>query len=1062
MKLADFAIKHPVIITILVVAIVLFGIISLRGLRQDMFGDVSTPTVVVFTVYPGVGPRDIEREVTDVLENELSTLDGVEDISSTSGDSVSIISLDFDWNEDVDVKMPAVREKINNAAGELPEWIAGPPTMFNINPEMLPILSIALTGEMGREELTRFADDFILPSLARISGVATVQLKGGVTSIVDIQLDLDQLEARGIAVLDVYQQLKYGNVSFPAGSVVFRNRELKLRTMGEFDSLDEIENLVVGYTDNTYIRLRDIATVELVEADPEMYATSEGEEIIVIDVMKQPGTDTTEIKEKAFDVFDDIKADHPGLIEFVPIADQGEDISLAINTVRNSAILGGILAVLVLLLFLHNLRTTLIISVSIPLAVVFAFIAMSIKDQSLNIMTLGGLTVGIGMIVDSSIVVLENIHKNFRKTGDKKKAASVGTSEVGGAIIASTTTSLCVFIPILFVRSYAGEILQDSALAIIYALTAALFVAIFVVPFISSLFLRRERENRHRFVKALSSGIESGITGLERVYRKALRWALNNKGFILMFAVAVLIMSVLAFDFIGFEFVPETDMNEIQIRIETPNGYSLEETREKVEEIEKILYTLVPEVENTLFYTGQSDSFGFVTTPNSAFGRVRLINSKKRDRDIFTIIKKLQRELPARVTDTNVTVVNGGFGALAAMAMGGQGFMIEVYGSDIDDVVQTAKTVEEIMKQDPNTEKTEMNVSFRQQEIVSDLALDYMGNLGVVPQEAAVTSRIVFNGMETGTYRTEDQSHEILLRSELAGGKVGEDVLERMVLRSQSGKLITFANFSDMRVQPSISAIHHQNKMKSVIVTAYLKQPDFRSTSARVTKQLKSAGMPPGVNWQIEGSAAGMMDSFRTLLFAIGISVFLVYTVMVIQFERFTQPLIIMASVPFTVIGVTAGLLLFGSTLSIVAFMGLIALAGIVVNNAIVLVDYINLIRKRDGKDIFEAILDGGSSRLKPILMTTITTILGLLPLALNVGAGAEVYAPLGQTIAGGLLTSTLITLFLVPVLYYILETRKARRQPQLRPSDSRGTGGPSPQPSFNHEDPPPSQGGDI
>jgi HAE1 family hydrophobic/amphiphilic exporter-1 len=486
-------------------------------------------------------------------------------------------------------------------------------------------------------------------------------------------------------------------------------------------------------------------------------------------------------------------------------------------------------------------------------------------------------------------------------------------------------------------------------------------------------------------------------------------------------------MSVLAFDFIGFEFVPETDMSEIQLQIETPGGYTLEQTKEKVAEIEKLVFSRVPEVQNALFYSGQNNSFGFVRTSNIAFGRIRLKIPEERERDIFTIITMLQEEINAEIPDADVTVINGGLGALAALAMGGSGFMLEVYGNDTDDVFRTARQVEEILAADENTAKTEMNVSFQQQEIVSDLALDYMGSLGVVPYEAAITSRIIFNGMETGKYREGGESYDILLRSTAAGGRIEEDVLERMVLRSQSGKLISFANFADMHVEPAISAIHHKNKMKSVIVTAYLKQPDVRGTTGRVTKQLRAMGMPAGVNWEIAGATAGMMESFMTLLFSIGISVFLVYTVMVIQFEHFTQPLIIMASVPFTVIGVTAGLLIFGSTLSIVAFMGLIALAGIVVNNAIVLVDYINLIRKRDGKSITDAILEGGSSRLKPILMTTITTILGLLPMALGVGSGAEVYAPLGQTIAGGLVTSTLITLFLVPVLYYIVETRKER-----------------------------------
>ena len=1041
MKLADFAIKHPAIITIILIALILFGIVSLRGLRQDMLSDISLPSVVIFTIYPGAGPEDIEREVTDILEDELTTLEGINSIGSTSGDSASFITLEFDWETDVDSKIPEIREKINNVMDQLPESIEGPPSMIKISPDLLPILSVSITGGMDRDTLTRFAEDHIVPSVSRVSGVAAVNLQGGVSMIADVQLDLKKLEARGISALEVFQQLQYSNVSFPAGSVVFRGRELKVRTVGDFSSIEEIENLVVGYKNETFIRLKDVAGVAIAEKDVEVYAVSEGENIIVLDVMKQQGSDTNEIIAEIYKILDEIKQERQGVIDYHPVVDQGVDIKLAINSVKNSAILGGILAVVILFLFLHNLRTTLIIAVSIPLSIVFAFIAMSVKGQSLNIMTLGGLTVGIGMIVDSSIVVLENIHKNFQKSGDRVEAASVGTAEVGGAIIASTTTSLCVFIPMLFVKSYAGAILNDVAWTIIYALAAALLVAIFVVPFLASKLLKKEETaGKRKLVGTLSGGIEKGLGGLERGYRKALRWAVRNRVFVLLFAVSVLIVSILAFDFIGFEFVPSTDMNELQISIETPQGYTLDKTRIKVAEVEELLLELVPETEGTIFYVGQADSFGFRKTVNQTFGRVRLISSKKRDRNIFTIIDLLQREITAQIPDVNATVTNGGLGALSAMATGGQGFKIEVYGNNMDDVLEAAQMVQEILKQDPNTTKTELNVSLNKEEIVSDLALDYMGNLGVTPYEAAVSSRIIFNGMETGKYRTEDRSYDILLRSEIAGKKITEDIMNTLVLKSQSGKLITFANFVDMSVEPTVSAIHHENKMKSIIVTAYLEEPDVRGTTTRVTNKLKAINLPIGVDWEITGGTAEMMESFRTLLFAILIAVFLVYTVMVIQFERFTQPLIVMASIPFTVIGVTAGLLIFGSTLSIISFMGLIALAGIVVNNAIVLIDYINLLRKRDGKGILEAILDGGSSRLKPILMTTLTTILGVLPLAFGLGEGSEMYSPLGQAISGGLLTSTLITLFIVPVLYYIIETRKERPQRKTPPSQGGDT----------------------
>ncbi len=1039
LRIADFAINHPAVISIILIAVVLFGFISLNSLKQDIFSEVSMPSVVIFTVYPGVGPKDIEREVTNILEDELSTLSGVNSMNSTSRDSSSIISLQFDWNTDIDVKLPEIREKINNVMADLPEGIEGPPTMLNISVDLLPILSLAVESEMDRERLSRFIEDRVIPSIARVPGIASINLQGAVTMITDIRLDLNKVEAREISILDVYQALQYNNVSFPAGSVIYRDRELKMRTLGEFNSLGEMEKLVVGFRDESYIHLGDIADISIAERDATVYPVSKGKDAVVIDIMKQQGEDTNRIIADVNEVLDQITRDNRGNITFTAIADQSIDIKRAINSVRSSAVLGGILAVIILFLFLHNLRTTLIITVSIPLCVVFAFIALSLRGQSLNIMTLGGLTVSIGMIVDSSIVVLENIHKNFRKSGDAKRASSLGTAEVGGAIIASTSTSLSVFVPMLFVTGFAGSILRDVSWTIVYALGASVFVAVIVVPYLSARLIRAEQLKLPGF-HHVSEGIEKLLSRLEKFYKRILRKAIMNRIFILVIAVAVLIISVLAFDFVGFEFIPQIDMNELQIRAETPPGFTLEETKAKVLEIESLVRELVPETEETLFYVGQSDSFGFGKSINQAFSRVRLVSNRERERDAFAIIDMLQREIPARIPDVDVTVVNGGLGSLAAMATGGEGFKIEVYGNDLDEVSAAARTVLRIMEQDPNIGKTEMNLSFAREEIVSDLALDYMGNLGVTPYEAAITSRIIFNGMEAGKYRGDERSYDILLRSKVAGGRIDRDVFNTIAVKSQNGTFVSFANFTELRVEPSVTEIHHENKMKSVVVTGHLRNPDVRGTSARVIGKIEEMSLPVGVAWQIVGGTAEMADSFRALLIALLISVFLVYMVMVIQFERFTQPLIVMASIPFTMIGVVAGLLIFGSTLSIISFLGVIALGGIVVNNAIVLIDYINLLRNRDKMDLVRAILEGGSARLKPILMTTLTTILGILPMAFGLGEGSGMYSPLGQTIAGGLITSTLITLFLIPVLYYILESRKLKSAELKTAASKEGT----------------------
>jgi hydrophobic/amphiphilic exporter-1 (mainly G- bacteria), HAE1 family len=1037
MKIADYSIKHPAVIVILLISVLLFGAVSLRSLRQDLLSDVSLPTVVVFTIYPGVGPEDMEREVTDILEKEIATMPGIAGMSSNSTDSSSFISLEFDWGTDIDTKMGELREKINNVTAELPDGIEGPPSIIRVNTDLLPIMTIVAESELDTELLTRYIDDQIIPAVSRVAGVAAVNRQGGVERIAALTLDTAELEALELSILSIYELLSYYNLTLPAGAVNFENKEMKLRSRGDFESLEEIRDLVVGHTQGTYIKLRDVAEVTLELKDQDVYALSGSKESIILDIMKQQDADTNEIVKQVTGILDGFSREKQGAVIFKTVVDQSEDIKNAVNSVRDAAVIGGILAVVILLLFLHNIRTTIIIAVSIPLSVMIAFIALNLNGQSLNIMTLGGMTVGIGMIVDSSIVVLENIFRHFKETGDRKLSASRGTGEVGAAIVASTATTLSVFVPLLFVEGFAGVVLRDVAYTIVYALLASLLVAVVVVPFLTSRVLKEnERRKRNPILRFFSGGIERIIDGLTGFYRQALNKAVANRWFVLVFAGTVLVISVLAFDFIGFEFVPETDMNELQIEVETPQGYTLEKTRDKILEIDKIVQREVPELEEAIYYVGQSGSFGFGKSVTSMFGRIRVRSSKKRERDIFEIRETVRREIIQNIPDIDLTISNGGLGALAAAATGGQGFKVEVYGSSFPDVAAAAAQAAEIIRQDPNVTETNMNIRFDRQELVSDLALDYMGMLGVTPYEAGVVSRIIFNGMQAGTYREGGNSYDIILKSDLTDKPITPDVLNRLYLKSAGGSMISFGSFTEMETEPSVSGIHHENKMKSIIVTGTLRSSNVRATSSRVTAKLKETQFSAGIRWQITGTAAEMKESFTILLYSLLISVFLVYAVMVIQFETFLQPLIIMAAVPFTVIGVVAGLLVFGSTLSIVSFLGIIALAGIVVNNAIVMVDYINLLRRRDNLDLMEALLKGGSSRLKPILMTTLTTVLGILPMAFGMGEGSRMYAPLGQAIVGGLLTSTLITLFLVPVLYYIAEHRRPSKKQEAEPDE--------------------------
>ncbi|MFN3410825.1 MAG: efflux RND transporter permease subunit [Exilispira sp.] len=1035
-KLIKFPIEHFVIITILVIALVFFGIISFNSLRQEMFPDVFLPSLLIITTYPGASPADIEKDVTTPIEDALSTLAGVDSIQSSSFDSLSFIEVSFTWGVDIDKKFPEVREKLNSISENLPEGISGIPEILKMDPSKLPIITVILQSSLNAEELTDFFEKQIRSRLARIEGVSELILHGGEKKQVNIKVKKDLLNAKHISILDIFQLLKYYNISFPGGVVTFQGKNINIRSHGEFKSISDIENLVVGFSDGTFIRLKDVAKIDLAIPKPDEYTSSSGKPAIVLDIMKQQGKDTLKTSVEIIKQFKKIEKLYPGLIKFQVISNQGWDIKRSINTVRDSAFMGGLLAILILFVFLRNIRATLVISFSIPLSILFTFIGMKVFNRSLNLMTLSGLTVGIGMVVDASIVVLENIDTKLKEGLSNKDAALIGTKEVAAAVLASTTTSLAVFIPMIFIQGIAGLVLKDIALTISLALSGSLIVAVIFVPYAvshffpskniveSNLNLTKKTKNIFNFFSNL---IEKGLNLLNSFYKGILIFAIEERRFVITLSIVLLIVSIITLDMVGFEFLSESDMSEIEIKISTPNGYSLEKTKEKIMMLEQIIKKYIPEVESTYFLIGKGDFFGISSKPNIAYGKIRLVKVDLRKRSVFEIIKFLQNIAEQSIPDINISISNGGLGSLASIALGGKGFMIEVYGTNFDSIYKSAKMIEQILMQDKAVLKTELSVNFDSSELLSEMKLDTMGNLGLTPYEAAFAARIYFYGMNAGLFRSNDKIYPIFLTTDIVDNKISSNILNEIFLKSRSGNFVSYSNFARLNLKPSVSLINHRNRLKSIVVTAILSNPDMRGIEKRVKPLLKNISLPLGVNWEIIGSAKEIKTSFQSLLIVLLIGVFLVYMVMVIQFERFSHPVIILLSIPFMLIGATLGIIIGKTTLSIVSFLGLITLAGTVVNNAIVLIDFIELNRKQYNLSLKDAIINAGSSRLRPILMTTLTTVLGVLPMALGIGEGANLYRPLGIVIAAGLTTSTLITLVLVPVIYYSFEKRKEK-----------------------------------
>lgn len=1014
MKLSDFSIKHPVIITISLITAVVFSFIAFNALSAQFLPDITQPQAFIVTVYPGVSAKRVEKEISKKIADTLVTIPGITDMTTDSRDSVSSVQLTFSEDENIETLLPTIREKLNVIADSLPNDILSQPEIHVSSvATYLPIFTFSIKGDVDPVELTKYTNNTIIPTLFSIKDVSRVEIRGGKEYEIEIKLHLEKLNAKGVSIMTVRDVIRSNNISIPSGTELYQNREVNIRTSSEFTNISTIENLIVGFKDGANIYLKDIATIHSVLTPPELYITNHGKEVPFVEVYRREGGDVLGIIEEVQKKLIQIESDTQGSLEFEIIKDDSKVTRKSIKSVVQSAMLGTILAILVILLFLHNFKATFIIGISIPLSIMLTFIGFYLSGVTLNILSLSGLTVALGMLVDPSIVVLENINNKLLRGLEPMEASSVGAGEVGGAVIASATTSICVFAPLLFLTGVVGIFMGGIAKTMIFALAASVMVALLVLPFLTSKYLKLS--NRSGLTKRFADRIGKNIAMMDVIYRKILQKSLKNRKFILFFVVVIFILSLVSLTTMGTSFMPSVDSGEFEISIKYPDGFGLDNSLKKSKQIERLVMDITPELATSLV----------VTRPSSAMAYFSLIDKEERERDIFEIMDELQTALTPQIMDAEIKVRNAGIDSIMALATGGSGFIIEVKGNNIDDLEIAGKQIEDILKMDSAVISTEMSLNRNRKEIVTKLMLEKMGPLGVTPYEAALTTRLLFNGEIVGNFSNDDEDMDIRLISDLHGKSITNETFENITLISRSGESINFATFSQMDISPTLDNIKTTDRIYSIKVNGLLNTRETGAISSRMRQSLSNIDFPIGIEWSIGGSAGMWSDSMGSLLLVLGVAIFLVYVVMVIQFERFSQPLIIMASIPFCLIGVIFGLKTFGSNLSLISFLALISLGGIVVNNAIVLIDYINLLRDKRGYTLKDAIIEGGSSRIQPILMTTLTTMLGVIPMATGTGEGADMYAPLGQAIFGGMITSTLITLILIPVLYYLIEKRR-------------------------------------
>ncbi len=1010
MRISDLSIKRPVTTTMVVLLVVLLGIISFGRINLDLFPNLSFPMAAVITTYDGVGPEEIETMVSRPLENALATVTNVKSITSQSGAGQSLVIMEFNWGVDMDFATLDMREKIDMVERIFPDDVSSP-MVVKFDPSMLPILQVGINGQNDLASLKQLIEDKVIPRLERLEGVASVGISGGLNREILIELDQTKLNNYGIGMSTVTQALMMENMDLSGGEIARGVTELLLRTRGKFESVEEIEQVLIP-TASGFVALEDIGVVKDTFKEMTSKARLNGEPSIGLTIQKQTDSNTVKVANRVKEELIRIQEELNDGIEVEFMMDQSGYIEQAIGNVQSSAILGGILAILVLFLFLRNVRSTIVIATAIPISVITTFTLIYFGGLTMNMMTLGGLALGIGMLVDNSIVVLENIYRYRQEGLGRIEAASRGSQEVGMAIVASTLTTAVVFLPVVFVEGMASQLFKELALTITFSLLASLVVALTFIPMLSGKILKVS--NRDKVVNEEKKGI---ISVIFRAYRSSLNWCLSHRWLVMGLLIVALGGSLALLPFIGSEYIPAMDQGEFTINASLPIGTVLERTDQVISQIEELVLE-IPEVETVFTNVGSGGQM--MSSNDSAVGSimVRLSDLEGRTRSTDEIMEKLRQKI--RIPDTEVTIqaLNsmGGGGAL-----GGTPVTIMVKGHDLGVLEELVKEIGQELQLVPGIREVKDSISEGRPEMQIKIDRVQAAKYGLRVTQVAAMIKAAIQGEVATRYEVGGQEYDVRVTLQ-EDSRAGLSQVQNLVIPSPLGVMVHLNQIAEFTLEQGPRTILRENQVRYAEVTADIYDVDLDTVMTAAKKRIdENVELPAQYEVIYGGQYEEMLESFESLFFALGLAVILVYMVLASQFESLLHPFIIMFTVPMAAIGVLVGLFVTGHLISVTSLIGVIMLAGIVVNNAIVLVDYINTLRSQ-GMNMREAILEAGPVRLRPILMTALTTILGLLPLALGMGEGGEVQAPMAVVVISGLACATVLTLYVVPVVYSLFE----------------------------------------
>ena len=1024
MNLSDIALKRQITTFMVFIAIIVIGVFSLGRLSIDLMPDVEFPSLTVSTSYPGASPKEVETLITEPIERAVSTAQNIENITSTSSEGSSSVTIAFTWGTDMKDAANDIRERVARVRGMLPED-ASDPMVFKFDPSSMPIVFLGLSGDMPLDKIRKYADNEIKYRLEQIKGVAAVSIRGGLEREIHVDVDRSKMESLGLSFSQIINALYNENLDKPGGYLETTRSELLLRISGQYKSLQQIANTVIGQKNGTPIYLHQVAEVKDSFKERRSDTRLKGEPGISITVQRQAGENTVRVADRVVKQVDKInKILPPGMKLFVA-RDTSKFIRDSINQMQKSAIIGGFLAVVILLVFLRNIRSTVIIALAIPIAIISTFILMYAAKLTLNMMTLGGLALGIGMLLDNSIVVLENIFRHREWGEGPLESASIGTKEVSAAITASTLTTLCVFFPMFFAaEGMQGVFFSQLAYTISFSLIASLFVALTLVPVLSARYLHIKQIDDSDHRSKIKNALAKAFDNLSIKYGNALNWILDHRIWVVIICLLMLAIVLALAPMIGMELMPQVDEGNIAVNIQLPVGTKFQITDALTKKIEKIIQENVPEMKNMRTNVGGGGWFGGSGTSHLADINVDLVEKKFRKRSTEEVINDLRRKIVG-FPDAKIWI--SARGSMMTRLLGGREERVEVdiRGHDLDIGAVLAEQVKQIVESVPGTVNVRISREEGKPELTVLVDRDKASSLGLNLMTIANTVNTGLTGTVATRFREGGEEYDVRVRMK-EEDRLSLDNVKTFAIKTATNASVPLSNIANIQEGKGPISIQRRNQERLITVSSGISGRDFGSITRDINAKLASFSVPEGFTVQLSGEQEEQSKAYTSLMITFSLAILLVYMVMASQYESLLHPFVIMFSIPFASIGVILMLFLTGTNLSIPAFIGIIMLAGIVVNNAIVLVDYINLMR-RQGTELREAIVESGRRRLRPILMTTLTTVFGMIPLALGIGEGSEMQAPMARTVLGGLSIATLFTLFFIPTLYSLMESAREK-----------------------------------